>query len=282
MKLRSSLLIACMVIVPLLAMFSHKIPRQARAAAREHVWNPVQQAILSALDMESTAHPATESVASLTAAPKLMLPSTGAIPLTTQPLPPATLPEAPAPLAAPPSAAAEQPAQMERIEPVVLEPVALLTQPLTSPPVPRGREVAAALASATRGEWQQPLLPAGESTGSPPQATRTSFNAITPLPDVRSTAGRQALEDRLRQLGALAFEWTPLTAGDGVHGCSCSLAVDTTGQLHRVFHGSGLDPTAAADNLLAQIDAWQRTRSPQPMAATGRAALGPAAPPSPY
>ena len=281
MKLRSSLLIACMVIVPLLAMFSHKIPRQARAAAREHVWNPVQQAILSAFDMESTAHPTTGSVASMTATPKLMPPSTGATPLSTQPLPPVALPENPAPLAAPPPAAAEPPAPLERIDPVVLDPVALQTQPLTPPPAPRGRQVAAALASATRGEWQKPAFPASESAGSPPQATLTSFDATTPLPDVRSTAGRQALEDRLRQLGALAFEWTPLKAGDGVHGCSCSLAVDTSGQLHRVFHGSGSDPTAAADNLLAHIDAWQRTRSPQAVA-TGRAARGPTAPPSPY
>jgi len=281
MKLRSSLLIACMVIVPLLAMFSHKIPRQARAAAREHVWNPVQQAILSALDMEPTALPTIESMASLTAAPKLMPPSTGANPLTTPPQPLAALPGDEAPLAAPPPAAAESPAPLERIEPVVLEPVAVPTQALTPPPTPRGRQVAAALASATRGEWQQPLLAASESTGSSPPATLTSFDATTPLPDVRSTAGRQALEDRLRHLGAVAFAWTPLTTGTRVHGCSCSLAVDTTGQLHRVFHGAGSDPTAAADNLLAQIDAWQRTRSPQPMA-TARAKLGPTAPPSPY
>ncbi|MEI7862329.1 MAG: hypothetical protein WCJ21_06840 [Planctomycetota bacterium] len=281
MKLRSSLLIACMVIVPLLAMFSHKIPTQARAAAREHVWNPVQQAILSALDMESTAYPTTGSVTSLTAPPNVIPPSTGATPLAAQPLLPAAWPGDSGALADPPPTAAESPTPLERIDPVILEPVALPTQPPMPPPAPRGRQVAAALASATRGEWHKPAAPTSQATGSPRQATLASFGATTPLPDVRSAAGRQALEDRLRQLGALAFAWTPLTAGGGVHGCSCSMAVDTTGQLHRVFHGSGSDPTAAADNLLAQIDAWQRTRSPQ-HTAPERAALGPTAPPAPY
>ena len=37
MKIRSSLLVACLVVVPLVAMFSHRIPADARAAVREFV-----------------------------------------------------------------------------------------------------------------------------------------------------------------------------------------------------------------------------------------------------
>ena len=40
MKLRSSLLFACMLIVPALAMFSHKIPPEVRRAMREQAWKP--------------------------------------------------------------------------------------------------------------------------------------------------------------------------------------------------------------------------------------------------
>ena len=40
MKLRSSLLFACMLIVPGIAMFSHKIPPEVRRAMREQAWKP--------------------------------------------------------------------------------------------------------------------------------------------------------------------------------------------------------------------------------------------------
>jgi hypothetical protein len=41
MKLRSALLVACMIVVPLLAMFSHKIPSATRVAVRRQMWEPV-------------------------------------------------------------------------------------------------------------------------------------------------------------------------------------------------------------------------------------------------
>lgn len=45
MKIRSFLLFACMIVVPLLAMFSHKIPPDVRQAARRFVWEPAQRAL---------------------------------------------------------------------------------------------------------------------------------------------------------------------------------------------------------------------------------------------
>ena len=42
MKFRSALLLACMVVVPALAMFSHRIPRGLTAAVRGAVVDPVK------------------------------------------------------------------------------------------------------------------------------------------------------------------------------------------------------------------------------------------------
>ena len=40
MKLRSYVLLACMIVVPMLAMFSHHIPRDLVATTRRSLWNP--------------------------------------------------------------------------------------------------------------------------------------------------------------------------------------------------------------------------------------------------
>jgi hypothetical protein len=45
MKIRSALLIACLIVVPLLAMVSHKIPAATRVAIRECLWDPIIAAI---------------------------------------------------------------------------------------------------------------------------------------------------------------------------------------------------------------------------------------------
>ncbi|MEI6037948.1 MAG: hypothetical protein WCQ91_08500, partial [Planctomycetota bacterium] len=52
MKFRSLLLFACMVFVPLMAMFSHKIPSGFREAVRQQIWNPARLALMAALDVE--------------------------------------------------------------------------------------------------------------------------------------------------------------------------------------------------------------------------------------
>jgi hypothetical protein len=46
MKIRTFLLFACMIVVPMLAMFSHKIPPDFRQAARRHLWEPAQRALV--------------------------------------------------------------------------------------------------------------------------------------------------------------------------------------------------------------------------------------------
>ena len=54
MKLRSALLIACLIVVPLLAMFSHKVPTATRTAIRERLWDPVIRPLASALGLGAT------------------------------------------------------------------------------------------------------------------------------------------------------------------------------------------------------------------------------------
>lgn len=45
MKFRSALLIACLIVVPLLAMVSHKVPAATRTAIRERLWDPMIAAV---------------------------------------------------------------------------------------------------------------------------------------------------------------------------------------------------------------------------------------------
>lgn len=60
MKIRSTLLFACLLVVPLLAMFSHKIPADVRQAARRHIWDPAQRSIISCFS--SVTEPAAPTV----------------------------------------------------------------------------------------------------------------------------------------------------------------------------------------------------------------------------
>lgn len=74
MKLRSAVLLACLAIVPLLAMFSHKIPRDWRLLARRLARG--------------------EAVASTAEPPPIPAPNTVAEPLPSTRQPPATFPAA--------------------------------------------------------------------------------------------------------------------------------------------------------------------------------------------
>lgn len=47
MKVRTCVLIACMTIVPALALFSHQLPAGVREAFRSHVWEPAEAWVAS-------------------------------------------------------------------------------------------------------------------------------------------------------------------------------------------------------------------------------------------
>lgn len=53
MKLRSSILFGCLLVVPLVAMFSHKIPRGVREGFRDRVWRPAVERVTTWVGGES-------------------------------------------------------------------------------------------------------------------------------------------------------------------------------------------------------------------------------------
>jgi hypothetical protein len=62
---------------------------------------------------------------------------------------------------------------------------------------------------------------------------------------------------RLARLGAIGFECRPIAGGGGEHMASCSVPLDGSGQLLRVFHVTGGDAHAAANGLLDDVVAWR-------------------------
>ncbi len=67
----------------------------------------------------------------------------------------------------------------------------------------------------------------------------------------------QAIESQLAQVGAIGFDCQPLAGGEGLHGCSCRMPVDASGQLQRVFQAAGHDPLTAATALRDQVTTWK-------------------------
>lgn len=81
------------------------------------------------------------------------------------------------------------------------------------------------------------------------------------------------IDARLAALGAVAVDCRPLAAGAG-HAASCSVPLDETGQLLRVFHATGPDARAARDALAAEVSGW-RVRTAGPGVAARPPAAGP-------
>lgn len=186
MRFRSALLVACMVVVPMIAMFSHRVPASVRSAIRDGVW---------------------DRVASL-----VMPPPTG-------------------------HAAADPP-----------------TVAALPPPTPQGN-------AAAPGSEQ----PAAAATASAPAPVAAPVA-------VPADAACQDAEARLAALGAMAIECHPMPGVEGHHAASCRVAIDATGQLHRLFQASGNGPADAMCGLLADVSAWRQRLasragdSPQPRA----------------
>ena len=81
---------------------------------------------------------------------------------------------------------------------------------------------------------------------------------ISSLPGPRATqAGADDAAARLAQLGAIGFECRPIAGGGGTHVASCSVPLDGSGQLLRVFHVTGADAHTAATSLLDDVVAWR-------------------------
>ena len=77
-----------------------------------------------------------------------------------------------------------------------------------------------------------------------------------PLVSAAGTDGND-VSGRLARLGAIGFECRPITGGGGEHMASCSVPLDGSGQLVRVFHVTGGDAHSAANCLLNDVVAWR-------------------------
>jgi hypothetical protein len=68
---------------------------------------------------------------------------------------------------------------------------------------------------------------------------------------------------RLADLGAVAFDCRPVAGGAGGHQATCSVPLDASGQLLRVFHATGADGPAATAALVADVAAWRGRFEPR-------------------
>lgn len=109
---------------------------------------------------------------------------------------------------------------------------------------PEGEQIANV---ATTGE-RSPSVNAAQAVPAPRPA---------PVPAVATVDGR------LADLGAVAFECRPVAGGAGGHQATCSVPLDASGQLLRVFHATGADGPAATAALVADVAAWRGRFEPR-------------------
>jgi len=178
MKVRTSLIVACMTVVPGLALFSHRLPGEVRGLVWSRLWKPV-------------------------------------------------------------AAGAELLTRENRAE--------------TSSDVGPVEAEASPVAAAD-----------GEAAGS-----RAAAQAVAPAPE------------QLTGMGAFAIDCRPLDGGAGRHVASCRVAVDATGQLHRVFQAAGRSPDEAVAGLTAAVRDWRlRAGLPPPAEAVSSGSRFPEGVPS--
>lgn len=251
MKLRSSLLVACMVVVPALAMFSHLIPGDLRVGIRRYAASLVSVC----LGRPAEAGPPAAKLPGSTGTGGAHEPATALAP-SESPGPAAPLPQA-----------------------VVASAVA--------PPPPAASSRATPRAGVSPGEPQGRPGGMAPTVGS---ATTEADDSATPalvaqLADrtrqARDQQARdlQAVGTQLAALGAVAFTCQPLPGPDGLFTSDCRVPVDPTGQLQRVFQASGRDPLSASLALVEQVTAFQQRSSQRPRD-SGSLPPGTTAPPS--
>lgn len=100
----------------------------------------------------------------------------------------------------------------------------------------------------------------------PPVVVDPRPTALDPRPAVAESAAED-VAGRLAKLGAIGFECRPLAGGGGAHVASCSVPLDGSGQLLRVFHVTGGDARSAAISLLDDVASWRHRAGMQRAAA---------------
>jgi len=214
MKFRSCVLWSCMLVVPMLAMFSHRIPPGTREALRTHLWQPTAAGVtrLVRQAMGTAVQPSTEVAAEPTPAVPAPAPAFPRPTTAEQPQPPAT-------------------------------PVAAATPTVPPPLPPEAGPAPTAAFGPPPGFAPQPEPQAGVTT---PATTADS-----------GQDRRRSVEMSLVKLGAVAIRCEPLAGHEGMHVGSCHVAIDSSGQLQRVFQAAGADPDTALEHLLDEVTAWR-------------------------
>jgi hypothetical protein len=100
-----------------------------------------------------------------------------------------------------------------------------------------------------------------------PTPRGASQAATAPPRPAAPRGGADVIADELARLGAIGFECRPIAGGRGEHVATCSVPLDGSGQLLRVFHVTGIDARSATASLLDDVTAW-RDRAGLPRAAT--------------
>lgn len=273
MAFRTCILVACLVIVPALAMFSHRLPDELRASLRQHVWIPAHDAVQTVgrlfTGSSAVAPPAESPFVAAAAAEEKPV----AITPVTEPRP-----------AAPPPAAEVRGSPPAR---VVMPTVPLApANAIVEKSAPQGAGLAVPLATARAAErgFTQPPPPQRPAAQAPPAqpAAAPPDPPIQPLvapprrevappsvapdpPGASATEAIDAAHQKLLACGAVGIECHPLANGSAGYATSCRINVDPRGELQRMFHGTGSDRPAAMQSLLEQVEGWKRQQSATPL-----------------
>lgn len=280
MKFRAFILLACMFVVPGMAMFSHRLPAEVRASLRRHLCDPALRGIREAAQFLSLSDPAQSPAESPYLEP--VAPAESPAPVAAAVAAPETPTE---PLAAR-QAAAPGPSTPARVvmPTVTLAPANAIAEPIPpqgnglAVPVATARAAARSFSAAPAAGQRKPAagpplggiqpppepptdpLPLPAPAGPPPQDSPEP-----PLTPVLDRAGARpaatAVHNQLASLGACAIDCQPLAGAAAGYASSCRLPVDPRGELHRMFYGTGPDATAALRSLVEQVENWQRQRS---------------------
>lgn len=234
MKIRTCLLAAFGLVVPLIAMFSHLLPSDVMDTVWNAAWKPASAFFADEI----------EAVASTPAADLL----------------PAQAAEAAVPLAAP-DAAPDATAPLALAGTAADATEVLPTVDLSSNAPSFGMADRASWPTATvrrpPGEVESPLWSSTTGTAAAPESPQGLVQpvAMTAAPPFNA-ASPVDMTSALTAVGAFGVTCQP-TAGGRFYHCSCRVAADPTGQLVRMFHATEQDPEQAMQRLLDDVRQWR-------------------------
>ena len=251
MKIRTCLLAAFGLVVPLLAMFSHLIPAGVSDSFWKLAWQPAAAffedsggSSTTPDDVDGADSPAAEVHADLPDGTAALLPVDTAV--AAMPVPGTT--------AGSGSLDTAELAGGKRVpsgDASVMLPTVDLSGDALSP-LPTRQTSAWPTATVRRPPGDVELSEWPTDAGSPAAvipAAMTRPIATAPSTDPATTAA-------LEQLGAFDITCQPTAGGRFFH-CSCRVAADPTGQLVRMFHTTETDPQRAMLRLMDDVRRWK-------------------------